>query len=190
MIYSISGKIIAKETNFVVLETAGIGFKIWILNNLASKLSLGKRAKLLCFFYPEHFDLFGFAKASDRTLFEMLNAASGIGPKIALRIMNALDATSLKSAIANDDLKTFKDAGISVKTASKIILELKSKIEKEDVIYGKKGNPTAEVKDALRSLGYSRSQIEDVVSQLPKSAKTPEEKVKMALKIFAKQRRQ
>jgi Holliday junction DNA helicase RuvA len=188
MIYSISGKITAKESNFVVVETAGIGFKILVLNNLASRLAVGKRVKLLSVFYPEQFELFGFAKSSERALFEMLNAVSGIGPKIALKVMNALDIATLKSAIVSEDLPMFKGAGVSPKTASKIILELKDKIEKEGVKYGKKGSSAAEIKDALRSLGYSRGQVDEVVSELPKSVKTIEEKVKAALKIFARRR--
>jgi Holliday junction DNA helicase RuvA len=186
MIYSISGKIIAKEVSSVVLETAGIGFKIFVLSDSLSKLSVGKRAKLLCILYPEQFELFGFTKASERSLFELLNGISGIGPKIALRIMNSLDMSTLKSAIVSEDLKTFKDAGISTKTASKIILELKDKLEKEGVVYGKKQASLSETKEALRSLGYSKKQVDEALSQLPALAKTTEEKIKAALKIFAR----
>jgi Holliday junction DNA helicase RuvA len=189
MIYSITGKITSKDINYAVVETAGIGFKIFVLNDLAVQLQIGKRIKLLCVFYPEQAELFGFLKQSEKSLFEMLNSVSGIGPKIAIKIMNSLDTASLKGAIVRDDLKMLKDAGMSTKTASKIILELKDKIEKEGVSYGKKGNTTAEIKEALRSLGYSKNQVDEVVSDLPSSAKTIEEKVKAALKIFAKQRR-
>lgn len=186
MIYSITGKIVAKETNFVVLETSGIGFKILILNDLSSKLLIGKRMKLLCILYPESLELFGFIRESERVFFELLNGISGIGPKIALKIMNSLDMAIFKSAIVGEDLKTLKDAGISVKTASKIILELKDKLEKEGVSYGKKQVSSSEAKDALRSLGYSKKQVDEVISQIPESAKTTEEKIKSALKIFAR----
>ncbi len=187
MIYSITGKIEVKGQNFIVLETAGIGFKILVLNDLISELSLGKKVKLLCVLYPEQFELFGFSKNSQKVLFEMLNSVSGIGPKIALKIMNSLDLRTLKSAIVREDIKTLKDAGISFKTASKMILEMKDKLEKEGVIYDTKNESVlSETKDALRSLGYSKKQVDDVLSLVPSSAKTAEEKIKSALKIFAK----
>ncbi len=187
MIYSITGKISAKGQNFVVLETAGIGFKILILNDLALDLPLGKRVKLLCVLYPEQFELFGFEKNSQKVFFEMLNLVSGIGPKIALKIMNSLDIKTLKSAIIREDIKTLKDAGMSFKTASKIVLEMKDKLEKEGIIYGAKNESAlSETKDALRSLGYSKKQVDEVLSLVPSSAKTTEEKIKSALKIFAK----
>jgi Holliday junction DNA helicase RuvA len=186
MIYSISGKITAKGSNFVVLETAGIGFKILVLNDLLSKLSVGKHAKLLCVLYSEQLELFGFIKTLERALFELLNGVSGIGPKIALKIMNSLDMAILKSAIVSEDLKTLKDAGISTKTASKIILELKDKLEKEGVAYSKKQVASSEAKEALKSLGYSKKQVDEALSQLPKSVKTTEEKVKAALRIFSR----
>lgn len=189
MIYSITGKIAAKGTNYVVLETVGIGFKVSVLNDLAARLQAGKRAKLLCVFYPEQFELYGFAKQGERAFFEMLNSVSGIGPKIALKIMNSIDISAMKSAIVSEDLRTLKDASISVKTASKIILELKDKIEKEGVTYGSKSNQNSDVKDALRSLGYSKKEVDEIVTEIPKSAKTVEEKIKSALKAFAKRRR-
>ena len=189
MIYSITGKIIAKDINYAVLETAGIGFKISVLNDLSSGLHIGKRVKLLCILYPEQFELYGFAKAGERAFFEMLNSVSGIGPKIALKIMNSIDISSMKNAIVSEDLRMLKDGGISTKTASKIILELKDKIEKEGIKYGLNSNQNSDVKDALQSLGYNRKEIDEVLPHIPKSAKTAEERIKLALKMFAKLRR-
>ncbi len=103
--------------------------------------------------------------------------------------MYLIDIPSLKSAIVREDLRMLKDSGISVKTASKIILELKSKLEKESVIVSGRRIPVQEVKDALRSLGYSKKDIDDVISQIPESAKKVEDMVKSALKILAGHRR-
>lgn len=189
MFYSFSGKVIAKDQNSVVVETVGIGFKLFVLNDTASSIKIGTRAKLYCFFNPETFDLFGFLKQSEKTFFEMLVGISGIGPKNALKIMNLIDIPSLKAAIAGDDLRTLKDAGIGTKTASKIILELKDKLEKESVIPSGRRVPIQEVKDALRSLGYSKKDIDYIVSQIPESAKKVEDMVKSALKILASHRR-
>jgi Holliday junction DNA helicase RuvA len=185
MFYSFSGKIIAKDQNFVVIETAGIGFKLFVLNDLSSSLQIGKRIRLYSFFHSENFELYGFLKQSEKSFFEMLVGISGIGPKNALKIMNLIDIPSLKSAIASEDLRALKDAGISVKTASKIILELKGKLDKESALSPGRKVPVQELKDALRSLGYSKKDIDFVVSQIPESAKKVEDMVKMALKIIA-----
>lgn len=189
MFYSFLGKIIAKDQNSVVIETAGIGFKLFVLNDLSSSLQIGKRTKLFSFFHSENFELYGFLKQGEKIFFEMLVGISGIGPKNALKIMNLIDIPSLKSAIVREDLRMLKDSGISVKTASKIILELKSKLEKESVIVSGRRIPVQEVKDALRSLGYSKKDIDDVISQIPESAKKVEDMVKSALKILAGHRR-
>ncbi len=189
MFYSFSGKVTAKDQNSVVIETVGIGFRLFVLNDLSSSLQMGKRVKLYSFFHSENFELYGFLKQSEKTFFEMLVGISGIGPKNALKIMNLIDIPSLKAAIAGEDLRTLKDAGISVKTASKIILELKGKLEKESLLPSGRKAPTQEVKDALRSLGYSKNDIDYVISQIPDSAKKVEDMVKSALKILASHRR-
>lgn len=189
MFYSFSGKIIAKDQNSVVIETVGIGFRLFVLSDLLSSLQIGKRIKLYSFFHSENFELYGFLKQSEKNFFEMLVGISGIGPKNALKIMNLIDIPSLKSAIAREDLQMLKDAGISVKTASKMILELKGKLEKESIVPSGRKMPSQEIKDALRSLGYSKKDIDYVISQIPESAKKVEDMVKSALKILASHRR-
>lgn len=189
MFYSFSGKVVAKDQNSAVIETAGIGFKLFILNESASLLQIGKRAKLYCFFYAENFELYGFLKQSEKSFFETLVGISGIGPKNALKIMNLIDIPSLKAAIMGEDLRTLKDAGIGAKTASKIIFELKERLEKESVSLLGKKSPLQEVKDAIRSLGYSKKDVDYVISQIPESTKKVEDMVKAALKILATHKR-
>jgi Holliday junction DNA helicase RuvA len=185
MLYSIFGKVIDKDQNSVVIQTAGIGFKIFVLNDLASLIKIGKKVKLFLFFYPENFELYGFSKISEKIFFEMLNTIPGIGPKVALKVMNLLDIKSIKSAIASQDSRILKEAGISSKVASKIIVELADKIEKEEVKYSQKNFSIQQLKEALRSLGYSKKEIDFVLSRISKSNGKIEDKLKEALKILA-----
>jgi Holliday junction DNA helicase RuvA len=189
MFYLISGKVIQKGSNFVVVKTSGVGFKIFVLNEVVESLKIGKGVKLFVFFYQEHFELYGFLKDSERLFFELLNGVSGMGPKNAMKVMNLLDIESIKLAIVNQDIRMLKDAGISLKTAQKMIFELKDKIEKEGLNLTPLSRSTnQELKEALKSLGYSKKEIDFVLPKISKSLTKTEDKIKQALKILAAHR--
>jgi len=185
MIYSLEGIVKHIGERFVVLETAGIGFKVNVLDSFVASVEVGKIARVVCYMQTEPLTLYGFAIKDELALFELLNTVSGIGPKIAAKIMNAVPAKRLIALILLEQKEQFSgQAGIGVKVASKIILDLKEKLNKgigKDI---KIESGMVELESILSELGYRQKDIESVRSQIPTEL-TIEEKVRKALKLLS-----
>ena len=103
MLYSLSGKIIVKKSNLVVLETTGIGFKVAVSQRTSRDLpKIGKRAKLFCVISVsrDNIDLYGFSDEKELEVFEMLNGVNGIGPKSALGILSGFPIERFLAAVS------------------------------------------------------------------------------------------
>jgi Holliday junction DNA helicase RuvA len=128
--------------------------------------------------------LFGFAEPTERELFELLLSVQGVGPKVALAIVSGSSAAELRRAIALEDTARFEAIpGIGRKTAQRVVLELKARVEAAtDTTFG--SAPHVVARDALVELGYSVADAEralaDVDPELP-----AEERVRLALKKAA-----
>ncbi len=188
MLYSIEGKVTHIGDRFVVLETAGIGFKVNVLDSFLGSVEVGTSARVVCFMQQDPLTLYGFASQEELSFFELLNTISGIGPKIAAKIMNAVPVRRLSAYVAleqKDQLAS--QAGISTKTASKIILDLKEKIQKSSGKEALMESGLVELESILSDLGYKQKDIESVRSQIPAEL-TIEEKVRRALKLLSTKR--
>jgi len=187
MIYSLHGKIIAHENEYVVIETAGIGFSVYVTHVHAKKLKKGALATIFCFLNNEQAQLFGFATKEEKNFFELLLCVPGIGPKNALKIMNTHSVADIQSMIALDraDLLSAR-GGVSKKTAAKIILELQSKIVVSNAKLNNSLSDDTAVADALKSLGYAKKDIAFALDNLEESSKRIEERIKKALQLLAK----
>lgn len=133
-------------------------------------------------------DLYGFETREELRWFELLLTVSSIGPRSALSIMNSADIRTLSSAIAGNDAGVLARAfGIGRKTAEKIVLELKDKVEPgaTDVPPGSDG----EVVEALMALGYAAKEARDAARQVPKDMEGTEERVREALRIVSGNRK-
>jgi Holliday junction DNA helicase RuvA len=188
MIYSLEGTVTRVEDGWIVLETTGIGFRVRALDSFLTSVSLGKIARVVCFLQQEPLTVYGFGTEEELSLFELLNTVSGIGPKIAIKIMNAVPAKRLISLILLDQKEQFSSqAGIGIKVASKIILDLKEKLNKG---IGKDVRVEAgmvELESILSELGYKQKDVESIISQIPTDVPI-EQKVKMALKLLSPKR--
>ncbi len=206
MISFLEGKIEHLGDKFVILSAGGIGYKVNIvpkLVNILSKSKLivnGRSAEqgevqgLVKLFIHSRlnmregtFDLYGFETKEGHDLFNLLISVSGIGPKNALGIMSVVEARHLKAAVVNDDADFLqKVSGLGPKTAQRLILELKNKVDYidsgdlEGVDLGQEG----QAMEALLALGYSLNQAKDVLKEA--KGKTLEERVRDALKILGK----
>ena len=190
MIYSIQGTVVHAGERFIVLETAGIGFKVHVLDSYTASLELGKPARVVCFMQQDPLTVYGFQSEEELSFFELLNTISGIGPKIAMKIMNAVPVRRLSAYIAleqKDQLAS--QAGISAKTASKIILDLKEKIQKSSGKEAFMESGLVELESILSDLGYAQKDIEAIRSQIPVDAVSVEQKVKVALKLLSAYKR-
>ena len=181
MISYISGVYAGHSTDAVVIECGGIGFCIrvpeTVLNRLPAKNS---EFKLYTYLHVKEdaMLLYGFISKEEQEMFELLIGVSGIGPKGALGILSALSMDTLRFAIYAQDAKTIAKApGIGIKTAQKMILELKDKCHLEDVFGGVEESFATEnvsagadaKKDAIEALvalGYSASEAAGAVRKL------------------------
>ncbi|HOB90245.1 MAG TPA: Holliday junction branch migration protein RuvA [Candidatus Colwellbacteria bacterium] len=186
MIYSLKGKLEGKGSGYVIVETSGVGYKVFFPASSENKLpGIGKEIKLyteLRIKKDEGFDLYGFLYKEERDFFELLNTVSGIGPKTALGILNLASVGDLKAAIAdgNKDILV-KSIGIGKKTGERLITELKDKIFIPES--GKKSAAWDEdVYQALLELGYKSKDAKEAVVKINPNLKTSAERLKEALK--------
>ena len=194
MIDQISGKIISINDNYVVLGVGGLGIKVNISANFASKLVNEDLITLVTYLNvrEDALDLYGFKNDSERNLFLMLISISGIGPKLAVSILSGVELEELKSNILSGDIKSLTSIpGVGAKTAKRIIIELKDKLSKttttelgfEDDFASK---ISKDVLSALVGLGYSESMATEVIKRIKpaKSNKSIESLIKESLKIL------
>jgi Holliday junction DNA helicase RuvA len=133
MIGYLSGTVVSTNEKFMIIDTGGVGYKVFTTPNLLQQNAIGSAISLWIYtaVREDTLDLFGFDSESIQELFELLISISGIGPKSALGILSLADIGSLVYAIKNENISYLTQvSGIGKKMAEKIILELKDKIEK------------------------------------------------------------
>ena len=203
MIYCLTGKIVKKSMNAVVLSCGGVGYYAQCPASVAGALpGVGKEATLYTVMSVTENDvsLYGFATEEQQACFEMLTAVSGVGPKVGLAILSVMEPQRVALAISAGDHKAFKAAnGVGPKLAQRIVLELKDKVAKgfvdgislEDVAGAASGEPasqsSAQAIAALVSLGYSQSEAALAISKIDATLPV-EEIIKLALRGMAGRR--
>lgn len=204
MIYCLTGKIVKKSMNAVVLSCGGVGYYAQCPASVAGALpGVGREATIYTVMSVTENDvsLYGFATEEQQACFEMLTAVSGVGPKVGLAILSVMEPERVALAISAGDHKAFKAAsGVGPKLAQRIVLELKDKVAKgfvdgislEDVAGAASGEPatqsSAQAIAALVSLGYSQSEAALAVSKIDATLPV-EEIIKLALRGMAAGRR-
>ncbi|MGI5893366.1 MAG: Holliday junction branch migration protein RuvA [Candidatus Merdivicinus sp.] len=199
MIYSVRGKLAAVEPNLAVIECAGVGYAVRTSSVTVSRLpSIGEEAILYTYLHISEnaLDLFGFYDQNELSCFKMLISVTRVGPKAALSILSNVTPERFALCVASGDAKTISKApGIGLKTAQRIILELKDKMSKEQAAVGFTDAAMPVVSDssnageaiaALVVLGYSQSEAAAVVTRLD-PALSVEEMIKAALRALAMQ---
>lgn len=182
MIAHLKGTILEKHPNQVILETNGVGYEVQIpvstyttLGNPGSAVSL----RIHTHVREDTLQLFGFATAEEKIVFERLVSVSGIGPRLAVTVLSGLPTPELVSAIRTGDVqKLVRIPGVGKKTADRIVLELKEKLIGVDSLA--KGAVTAAVEDAefngleqdvlsaLLNLGCSRAAAGEAIRKAKK----------------------
>ena len=204
MIYCLTGKIVKKSMNAVVLSCGGVGYYAQCPASVAGALpGVGREATIYTVMSVTENDvsLYGFATEEQQACFEMLTAVSGVGPKVGLAILSVMEPDRVALAISAGDHKAFKAAsGVGPKLAQRIVLELKDKVAKgfvdgislEDVAGASGQTPAAQSSSqaiaALVSLGYSQSEAALAVSKIDATLPV-EEIIKLALRGMAAGRR-
>ncbi len=190
MISYIKGTIKLKESDYAIVVTGDIGYKVFVVERDLFKLQIGEVAEFFTYHYIREDDmrLYGFTSRRDQEMFELLFSVTGIGPKSAMGILNAATTDSIAAAIAASDTSLLtKVSGVGKRTAERVILELAGKVEQ----FGVEVKSTEGLSDAiegLMSLGYSRGQAVEALKNVPEDVIDPGEKIKLALKSLGKKK--
>lgn len=195
MISYIKGKVAFKESDFVVVESNGIGYTIYTSTSTINDIDTGEEIKLYTYMNvrEDAINLYGFLKKEELNLFKMLLSVSGVGPKVARAILSTLTLSKFSVAVITKDEKTLSKApGVGKKAAQRIILELQDKIKKEKLsfrddtqvqsITNIEDNIVKEAINALIVLGYDYDKASNLVGSIYKDGMEVEGVIKMALK--------
>ncbi len=200
MIYCLTGKIVKKNLDSVVVSCAGVGYLAQVPASVAASLpAVGREATLYTVMNVTENDvsLYGFATEQQQACFTMLTGVSGVGPKAGLAILSVMEPDRVALAISSGDHKAFTAAnGVGPKLAQRITLELKDKVGKgltdgvalSDVTAAAAApGGSAQAIAALVSLGYSQSEAALAVAKID-PALPVEEIIKLALRGMAGRR--
>lgn len=205
MIGYIKGTLAYVAPNSIVVDNHGIGYNINVPATLLQRLpSAGEEVMVYTYTYvrEDAIGLFGFSSPDELEVFRLLITVSGIGPKGGLAILSTMNTDELRYAVLMDDAKAIaKSPGIGAKTAGKLILELKDKLDVKNAIFeGLAGAAEGEgvqaanssytvamddAVQALEALGYSSKEARSAVMSVPDAAEqTVEELLKLSLKYI------
>lgn len=204
MIAFVRGIVSEITESSVTIDTGNIGYEIYMTStDLAKSVFLEEEVKVHTYLHvrEDAMQLYGFLLQDDLRMFKQLLGVNGIGPKAALGILSGLTADQLRFAILSEDIKTLSKApGIGKKTAQKLILELKDRLNLQDAFEHKLGQlmqgkeetedtsmqeGRKEAVEALEALGYSSADALRAVSQVTDvDSKDVEEILRAALKNF------
>ena len=173
MITYIKGRLIEKTPTKIIVESYGIVYEINISLNTYEKIPDEENIKIYTYLQrKEDSDiLFGFSSENERSIFQQLISISGIGPSTARTILSSISPAEIQEAVFSEDVNRIKSIkGIGLKTAQRLIIELKDKVElfdKKDIdLSGKNLNIKNEALLALSALGFNKSKSENIVSKL------------------------
>lgn len=192
MIAALQGILVATGQGFVVVQVAGVGFRVFVPQALLDGLSgAGQEVMLFTHLHvrENELSLYGCASEEELALFRLLLGVSGIGPKVALSVLSFLPPDRLQAAIAQEDVTTLaRVPGIGPKTAKKLVFDLKDKVAAQVPV----GEPApvlteadADLIAALTTLGYSVAEAQEAIRYLPRESLPLEERVRLALIYFA-----
>lgn len=189
MIAKIKGKIEYLRNDYAVVAVGGVGFKVRLSAFTLGKIAGSRDVELFIHTHVREdiLALYGFLTAEELDMFELLISVSGVGPRSAIGILSIADSKTIRAAIVNEDPSILtKVSGVGKRTAERIIVELKNKVE--DMPAGEKEEVTADqdALEALTSMGYSVTEAREALKGISKEMKDAGERVKLALKNLGK----
>jgi len=186
MIGYLQGQVIAKHKNAITLLCGQVGYDVHLTTPVLESLENGQDKAFFIYTKVREDDLslFGFEKQSELDFFKLVLSVNGVGPKTALEILSS-DIEKVKNAIMQENAAFLsKVPGIGKKTAERIILDLKSKVQPESYqeLALQQDQDLEEVIAALMGLGYQRNEVYRVLKASPTELTTTEEKVTFFLR--------
>ena len=199
MISYIKGMLEIKSKDYIVIDVGGIGYKIFMSETAINELEKGTEVKVFTYMRVREDDisLYGFLNNEELVTFELLISVGGVGAKSAITILSNITPSKFALAVITNDVNTLKKLpGIGAKTAARIILELKDKMKTEQSIEESKDeeikeaivldNKANDALEALCVLGYTRKDVEKVLSNIDTNKLKVEEIIKQGLKYLGR----
>ncbi len=192
MIGFLTGEVAAVDSEGCILDVSGVGYRLACsATTLGALPATGKTTRLWTHLYvrEDTLALYGFATEAERVMFEALIGISGIGPKVALQICSAFDADAFRRALVTDDVDAICAVpGIGKKTAGRVVLELREKLDLPDlaVVTGGRSDTLSQARSALENLGYSPGEVRAALGEIrPSDDDSVENVIRSALKVLA-----
>jgi holliday junction DNA helicase RuvA len=187
MISRLRGRAVAWDAEGLVLDVNGVGYRLFATPTAVKKADGADEVVVETHLHvrEDALQLYGFADAGERELFEQLLAVSGVGPKVALAIVSGYSPAELRRAIVREDAALFQTIpGIGKKTAQRVVLELKEKMAPLAAVEAPHlgaGDGHIVARDALVELGYSAAEAEQRLASVDPDL-PPAERVRQALR--------
>lgn len=174
MITYVKGAVAHKNPSFVVIDVGGLGYHVNISLYTYAKIEKEEKVKLLTHFHVKEDaqTLYGFSDETERNLFRLLIGVSGVGPATALVVLSTMNPDELQAAILGEDVASIRKVkGIGPKTAARIILDLKDKMMKENIVAPTMLSPQSntqrtEALSALVNLGFARPAVQRALNRV------------------------
>lgn len=194
----VNGIVADKGQNSLVIDVNGVGYLLSVsMNTLQETPPVGEKMKVYTYFSvrEDAMELFGFASNEEKNMFTRLLTVSGIGPKMALSILGSMPLRDLTLAIVTGDVTALSRApGVGKKTAQRLALELKDKVEQSDLDYTPAGgmpvtpmqeDAAQEALAALQALGYTPAEATRAIQQVKGQSDSANDLVRLALRSMA-----
>jgi len=186
----LTGRVAGKTTGAALLDVGGVGYRLLMPTSSLSTLpAVGDTVTVHTYLHvrEDELTLYGFENEDERSLFETLIGVSGVGPKAAMAVLSALRPDALRAAVAADDVAVLSSVpGVGKKTAQRLALELKDKLDLPDLTDAAKGPRAAaltEARDALLSMGFTAAEAAAALRGSEDGA-TAEQLLKTALRAL------
>lgn len=187
MITQIRGRLVEKNPTYVVVDCAGVGYMLHISLQTFSALSDDENVRLFAHLSvrEDAHTLYGFISKTEREVFKLLISVSGVGPSIARTMLSSMSSEEVQNAIASENVTLIQSVkGIGLKTAQRVIVDLKDKILKtfdiDELSLNTNNTNKEEALSALEVLGFNRKQSEKVIAVILKDS--PNETVELLIK--------
>ena len=187
MIGYLKGTLLARHDPYLLIDVNNVGYKVYAAQDILVSSHVGSTVTVYIHTHVREdlLELYGFSDEASLELFELLISVNGIGPKTAIHVFSLGKKEAILGAIRKADVDFFTGvARLGRKNAQKIIIELKNKlgaIEDLDLSEGE-----SDIITALTQFGFSSDEARKAVRSLGEKGKTPEEKIKLALKFLGK----
>jgi Holliday junction DNA helicase RuvA len=190
MIATINGEVNQIEENAIIIETGGVGLRVFVPKPLRERTKAGEAIFLFTHLVIREDDwkLFGFESQADRELFTTLLGVDGVGPRTALAVLSTLNLETVQRAVFSEEPELLSRVpGVGKKTAQKMVLYLHDRLKPVSGLerIASMSDTDSEVLAALTALGYSVVEAQTAIQSIPKDAPDEvEERLRLALQQF------